>query len=1116
MTALFDFLRSKAGGAAVILLLAFLVILVGPLIGLTTFVCYGIAIALVLVYFIYVLVQKILARRKAKMLEGYLSTQAREDELMSRPDLKDEIRTLREKMETALRVLRRASGSRWKRGDALYVLPWYMIIGRPAAGKTTLLRNSGMSFPAADGGEEAGIRGFGGTRNCDWWFTNDGIFLDTAGRYTAEGGAQDQAEWGTFLGMLKKARKKAPINGLILAVGFDELLSRENVEAEARMLRGRIDELVAQLGIVFPVYLVFTKCDLLHGFVNFFGDFGRKEREQVWGMTFELYGERRLPVYKQFEEEFDRMYDSLVNRRNALLETDKNSLEKQGVYLFPLEFAEIKSKLSRFLDVLFESSRFQQDPAVRGIYFTSGTQGEGTVIDAVIRKMGSELGLSAGVAGLLAPPTEKKAYFIKEFFQRIVLFDRGYVSPSTRSSRKLRFLRLAALGGEIFLSLALLAAFLVSFFKNQSELKETYQAAGDLRSISGNPVRDVETLEPLFHRLEKLDGWESSITPLSLHWGLYSGRKTNAGARQQFLKKLRYLVLEPCHSEFEKTLGDTIQALANSDEYADAFASYRMLSEPYDPAQQPAVLAKEVWRVWSSRIPPERREDWQRLLSGMTFYYWKHRADDDLTGFTIRADGPVVRMANAFLSPRYGPQQFYRRMIAQANSKLPELKVEDLIPGARFLRGNPLPGGYTQDGWDKTVSKLIDKSPEDVQKDPILKANVARMGKDIREELKRLYREDFRDQWKNFLAGVQVGPFPDLDNATSEVAKLADKNSEIMDFLRAALKKGELSGGDFEKQVASEFRTMSEFVEGDLKNAKGDPANEAYLKGLAAVPEVLQGGIDGFKKKSGCGDNLKELVNGIASHRDDATRPVVWDALGVKAFLQKPFEAAKVAAFNDACQCLNEVWEEKIHGPFAKDLSSLYPFAPSDKEATVAQVQNLLGNQQGVLWFEDKEIRPAREEGMRFSPDYDSLAAQAKNLFSGVDLSFSFTLEADAPHFRALSGRGVVQEAQFSLGSQPPFSYRMGVKVPWQFQWKAVDPNTELSLKVQNLRCDPKSYSGPWALFRLFDEAKLDAGQAAWDFNCGGFTYRAEYSLDGAFLARGHFKNLKLPEKICQ
>ena len=62
----------------------------------------------------------------------------------------------------------------------VYFLPWYVIIGAPACGKSTAIGNSGLRFPMG----QPKLGGTGGTKNCDWWFAEDCILLDTAGRYT--------------------------------------------------------------------------------------------------------------------------------------------------------------------------------------------------------------------------------------------------------------------------------------------------------------------------------------------------------------------------------------------------------------------------------------------------------------------------------------------------------------------------------------------------------------------------------------------------------------------------------------------------------------------------------------------------------------------------------------------------------------------------------------------------------------------------------------------------------------------------------------------------------------------------------------------------------------------
>ncbi|RYY95700.1 MAG: type VI secretion system membrane subunit TssM, partial [Comamonadaceae bacterium] len=92
-------------------------------------------------------------------------------------------------------------------GSYLYDLPWYVFIGAPGAGKTTALVNSGLSFPLADKFGPGAIRGVGGTRNCDWWFTDEAVLIDTAGRYTTQDSHQteDKNAWEGFLGLLKKS-----------------------------------------------------------------------------------------------------------------------------------------------------------------------------------------------------------------------------------------------------------------------------------------------------------------------------------------------------------------------------------------------------------------------------------------------------------------------------------------------------------------------------------------------------------------------------------------------------------------------------------------------------------------------------------------------------------------------------------------------------------------------------------------------------------------------------------------------------------------------------------------------------------------------------------------------
>ena len=80
-----------------------------------------------------------------------------------------------------------------------YQLPWYVVIGPSGAGKTTSLLNCGLNFPTAVAGEYRALRGQPKTPNCDWWFTDEAVLIDTAGRYVTQddNAAQDAGSSST-------------------------------------------------------------------------------------------------------------------------------------------------------------------------------------------------------------------------------------------------------------------------------------------------------------------------------------------------------------------------------------------------------------------------------------------------------------------------------------------------------------------------------------------------------------------------------------------------------------------------------------------------------------------------------------------------------------------------------------------------------------------------------------------------------------------------------------------------------------------------------------------------------------------------------------------------------
>ena len=348
---------------------------------------------------------------------------------------------LKGKMEDAIQTLRRSSKSG---AGALYELPWYLIIGPPGAGKTTALVNSGLKFPLARDNAAKAIEGVGGTRYCDWWFTEQAVLIDTAGRYTTQDSDAkvDRKSWLAFLEMLRRNRPRQPINGVIVAISIADLLtlSPAEINAHADAIRKRLDELHEELKISFPVYAVFTKMDMIAGFAQYFADLDENKRKAVWGATFQT-ADKQANNVTQAPAELDLLIQRISDGMAERLQEEPDLRARVMLFGFPAQLAAIRKPVGEFLNRIFEPTRYQSTATLRGLYFTSGTQ-EGTPLDAIIgalqRNFGVESRAVSGATGM------GKSYFLHDLLAKVIFAEAGWVSTNVAAVRRSWLLRVAA------------------------------------------------------------------------------------------------------------------------------------------------------------------------------------------------------------------------------------------------------------------------------------------------------------------------------------------------------------------------------------------------------------------------------------------------------------------------------------------------------------------------------------------------------------------------------------------------------------------------------------------------------------------------------------------------
>jgi type VI secretion system protein ImpL len=740
-----------------------------------------------------------------------------------------EVRAIRDNMLKAIETIKGSrlgivSGKR-----ALYELPWYMLIGNPAAGKSTAITNSGLQFPFADGKI---VQGVGGTRNCDWFFTTDGILLDTAGRYSVLD--EHRAEWFGFLDLLKKYRRRAPINGILIAVSVAELRGdAPDIGIKlARSLRKRVQDLIERLEVFAPVYVVFTKADLIAGFGEFFAQAERTERECVWGATMPYkhqLGGQQLTAF--FDQSFDELCDGLKALSLANMGQQRRDRMEPGVFTFPLEFATMRAPLRSFLVTLFEDNPFQFKPVFRGFYFTSALQ-EGMPVSAQSQRVASRFDLtSANVP--TAAGAGHSGFFLLNLFRKVIFADKDLVSQYA-SKNKVKMTYAAFFAAVVLLGVSL-GGWSWSYLGNR-QLVNNVQADLDkvikLQDKRLDLQSRLEALQIIQDRIEQLEKYRET-RPWSLRMGLYQGELLERKLREEYFAGVREVMLKPVVASLETLLSemnahaDELQApgaarpadtgtpspapsvalsgrqfqeasAINVDDGYNALKSYLMLADKSHA--EPSHLNDQLtryWRAWleNNRGSMTREQMIQSAERLMTFHLaqiadpsWPHI---ELKLALVDQSRDSLRRVVRGMPAR---ERVYADIRARANTRFPAMTVARMVgeqDQALLTGSHAVAGAYTRDAWEKFVQDAFrEAATHELQSADWVLKTAARddltlegSPEQIQKGLTDLYKMDYAREWQKFVQGVTIANLNGFDAAVVAMTRLGDPQSSPLSKL---------------------------------------------------------------------------------------------------------------------------------------------------------------------------------------------------------------------------------------------------------------------------------------------------------------------------------------------
>jgi type VI secretion system protein ImpL len=1108
-----------------VLCLALLIWVGGPWVGFTSTV--GRLLAILVIVVIWALLMQLRqardARATAELTEGDNKAEGAGGTSAARQAAAApgaETKALRECFAEAATFLKRSG----KGGGSLYDLPWYAIIGPPGTGKTTLIEKSGLRFPVAQRAGARKVTGVGGTRNCQWWFTDEAILLDTAGRYTTQdSNAQvDKDGWREFLSLLKGYRRRRPLNGLFVAFSAADLASKsdETLERDALVIRERLDEIQSTLSIALPVYFLITQSDLIAGFTEFFDDLDQEARRQVWGFTFDVRESERGTAIAQFEKHFDELSERLSARLMTRLHGERDLPRRIAVLGFPSQFASLEARLGAFLRDVFSSSRFERALLLRGVYFTSGTQ-VGAPIDRMMDAVAREFGLSAKAAE--QPALAGRAFFIEKLLRGVVFPESGLAG----TQRSLEIRKAAAQLSAYLACLALAALSIlwltVSYAKNSSYLREVRDA---LAQFQASPAAAAPAGTDMMQTVLHLDGLRSVVdvaerhgerAPWGMRFGLYQVRAMGEAVRDAYVRSVNEMLVPLLAGQLRERLG---RVVAEPENLFESLKAYLLLNDhkritkdkddlaqiaklewlgrygadPSVPARLSAHLAALLDSEQALAAPPQDADtvaEARSSLSGLTpkrlVYGRIARIYSADPGRGLRLDVALGLGADKVLTRRS------RRPLSEPVAYLYTRPAFQEISTTGALKAT---ASFVDDGW------VYGENRTSLQEQ-------ARLTFDVLS----LYEDDYITAWDALIGDIGLKPVVGETNVAEALRILSANDSPIRALLKTIADNTDLVKPDAAKQGGNALSQLESG--GTALLAKAVAAAQAQLGGgkppgtritehfrpifgaNAAVDQCLTslGQISQQLSATSAALATSGGPSGLAQGGAvDMAHGVQLCAASLPAplngIMKQASAASQAAAVKQASGQLGDRMAQQLGGDCKDVITGRYPFSlKSSNDVPLADFGRLFGAGGTLDQFFQANLAPLVDtrggtwhwrqvNDMKISmspavlPAFQQAARIREAYFQppGPQPQVHFTLRAESLDPDVLRFVLTIDGQTFEYRHDPP--------APWNAVWPGTAAPGTAAVRFEdshgNSLSVPQIAPGPWAWFRLLDTADIE------------------------------------------
>lgn len=696
--------------------------------------------------------------------------------------LKPWIEPLKAETKAALDILRQSGKGKVRVGqNPLDIYKFYLVFGNSGSGRTSLLEHSGIHFPrrypsAAELAKQT-------QHFTQWWFSNQGIFLEPPPRYAS--GEEGDDELQQWLTLLNKEGKTTALDGLVLVVSLRELLDGGlSVQDLASRFRDKIALAMSTLKLELPIYLAFTHADLLPGFKEYFENMQEPESHQVFGATFALRG-NLAPARARFEREYKKLFDSLQTRIAGRLAQLTDPARKKQIFLFPNEFGAAQERLALFVEHLFKDTMRRERAMFRGFFLTSVAAADGASSAAAVdpfadaqdqahfldHRAKQRGGASAPKAEAFAKP---RALFTYLLFGGVLKNDKSLSQIPGYRLGSLSRRALITSGVLAFLALAVGVYALTGFFKSRSYLGRMatiISEAGKLRWRSTADFREeYPVMDKLLAGIKQIkDGNGPSMPPGFSH----SGEVLELAGAVHSAQMNRMAAVDAFRN-LSATL-DMSSKYSNPTEHGklhDNLRLYLLLTlegKPHLKDTKPAELAALLAPLWSQEASHKFGAEnlpanLETSMEDHAAFYAERYVDGELPALD-KGDPNIIANARQALMGSPSIDALYSSIEASEDPS-GDLTLADMgVPAEGALKSSAkIPAFYTKKAFDEDAMDRLAKGAEEPhQHDWVLgEGAVAALPPEMQDQ-RQLYRalvdkyyQEYFNVWSAFLQSLSV------------------------------------------------------------------------------------------------------------------------------------------------------------------------------------------------------------------------------------------------------------------------------------------------------------------------------------------------------------------------